>query len=315
MAAPLPFAPLDVAPLALSTRRPVMAVHDGSAGHRSQVLGLAQAVAEGSERPVLEWDLSRRGPRPTEPPALVVCVGRAGRAGRSIATRSGAPCICLMNPGWLNRWRFDLVVAPRHDGLSPSPRVLLTEGALNLVRPAREPQPDHALVLIGGPSRHHRWDGPALVRRLHQLIDHSRHLRFTISSSRRTPVETEGDLERLAASEPTRITFAPVATTSRSWVVDRFQHCSIAWVTQDSVSMVYEALSAGASLGLLEVPLAGAPGRVPRGIAALVERGWAVWSHHVIAGASLPRGVPPLQETTRVADEVLRRWPVLVRGA
>lgn len=38
------------------------------------------------------------------------------------------------------------------------------------------------------------------------------------------------------------------------WVARHLAHASAAWVSQDSVSMVYEALGSGAPVGILSVP-------------------------------------------------------------
>ncbi len=76
------------------------------------------------------------------------------------------------------------------------------------------------------------------------------------------------------------------------------------WVTADSVSMVYESLTAGCRVGLIELTPAAGDSRVMRGMAKLVETQrvtpFGEWSRQ--------RGMfpaAPLDEAGRVADLLL----------
>ena len=50
------------------------------------------------------------------------------------------------------------------------------------------------------------------------------------------------------------------------------QECGVVWVSEDSVSMVYEALTAGAFTGLLEVPAGKSKSRVNTPVRHLLEQ-------------------------------------------
>jgi mitochondrial fission protein ELM1 len=50
------------------------------------------------------------------------------------------------------------------------------------------------------------------------------------------------------------LTIVPFAATSPDWLPTQLARADQAWVTADSVSMVYEALTAGAAVGVLDVP-------------------------------------------------------------
>ena len=79
------------------------------------------------------------------------------------------------------------------------------------------------------------------------------------------------------------------------------------WVTEDSISMIYEALSSGANVGLLPVPATKKAGRVARGVERLAEEGFvtrfAAWSP--TTGLAEPPQV--LREADRCAAIVLER--------
>jgi hypothetical protein len=70
--------------------------------------------------------------------------------------------------------------------------------------------------------------------------------------------------------------------------------------------MVYESLTAGVAVGLLEVPPKGSS-RVTRGVATLAAEGRVTRFSDWTPGAALTLGTP-LAEADRVAGEILRRW-------
>ena len=80
------------------------------------------------------------------------------------------------------------------------------------------------------------------------------------------------------------------------------------WVTEDSVSMVYEALGSGARVGLLPVPRRDHESRVLRGIDSLVDSGFVTpyskWrqTQRIEAPPSL------LNEADRCAEIVVARF-------
>ena len=79
------------------------------------------------------------------------------------------------------------------------------------------------------------------------------------------------------------------------------------WVTCESMSMIYEALTAGAAVGLLEL-CEKRRSRVVQSAASLIEKGlvaaWSAWRD----GAGLTPPSSPLCEADRCADEVIRRF-------
>lgn len=98
-----------------------------------------------------------------------------------------------------------------------------------------------------------------------------------------------------------------VEETSPGWLPDQLIRAEVSWVTRDSVSMVYEALSAGARVGLLDVPLRGRPGKLTRGLENLVRDGYATEWETWKAKGELAWPPRVLAEAERCAGLVLER--------
>ena len=130
----------------------------------------------------------------------------------------------------------------------------------------------------------------------------------TATDSRRTPEATSVDLKEIAERSEDQLTYTPATQTPDGWVAEQLRRCGVCWVTEDSVSMVYEALTAGARLGLLPVLRAGAAGRVARGVESLVQRGWVTAYDDWINGKPLPEDRPALNEADRVARLIVERF-------
>lgn len=293
-------------------------ISDGKPGHLAQSRGLADAIGRRGDVPISEKDCGTKisvNDFAGDSPGMVIVAGhRAYQSALLVAAQLGCPAIALMNPGWWLRRKFDVCVIPRHDGVAESNNVIVTEGALNSLQPAADSSPGEALLLIGGPSRHHHWEDESLLAQLHTLLARDSDLRWTATSSRRTPESTDRHLHELAREHGDRFAYTPVSETPRGWVAEQLKRCGTVWVTEDSVSMVYESLTAGARVGLLDVPRkSGKPGRVVRGVISLIERGWVTVFADWREGKPLPEDRPPLNEADRVADELLKRYPQLLK--
>ncbi|MCX7915831.1 MAG: mitochondrial fission ELM1 family protein, partial [Verrucomicrobiae bacterium] len=93
----------------------------------------------------------------------------------------------------------------------------------------------------------------------------------------------------------------------RDWVPRELSVAEHVWVTEDSVSMVYEALTAGASVGILRVPRRHSS-RVVRGLDRLRAQGWVTGFADWEAGQSLRPPPQPLAEADRCAHVIYERF-------
>jgi len=223
--------------------------------------------------------------------ALPMLATRRARGGRTVyLMRPQMPCAC-----------FDLCIVPRHDGVAPGPHVEVSEGPLNPMRARGARDEGLGVVLLGGPSTHHDWDTPAVLAQLAQLLSTSSDMRWLVSDSRRSPADLVSAIANLPGSE-----FHSHCDTTTDWLPELLSRAGQVWVSADSVSMIYEALSAGARVGILEVPARRAD-RITAIAHDLCARGLVM---RVASRSSSTAAPPQLREAERVADVILARWPL-----
>ena len=253
----------------------IVVISDGKPGHLNQSLGLAEALERRRgdvairEEPALTLPQALaafvRRPACFRDAKLLIGAGHGTHLSLVALRRSSCPAVVLMRPS-LPGFCFDVRVEPRHDGGRESARCWLSDGPLNRVRPAPKDEAVN-LILVGGPSPHFAWDEAALLTQLERICDGER--RWQLTGSRRTP---PGFLERVAAAQLPGLLVHDAQTLPPGWLAQTLATARAAWVTPDSASMVYEALTAGCAVGLLDLP-AVAGSRVARAMSDLVARG------------------------------------------
>ncbi len=304
-------------------------ISDGKKGHLSQTRGLAHALIERARaaRPDMvheahEVDITRKSwfaklvykgrdldlPRPH----LILCAGHGTHlAALSLARHLRCLCMVCMKPS-LPTSCFDLCIVPRHDlpdGKPPGSHIFPTNGALNSVHPDPEAVQQHTLILIGGPSKEFCWDEEMILNQL-ATITRRTTSPMVLTTSRRTPADFAQDVSSTCPS----IRVVPVDKTGPTWVADHLATAREVWVTQDSVSMVYEALSSGAPVGIIEMLRRGdrrkprPMSRVVRGLAMLIEDGSVCTFTEWAKTHELPRPRTVLDEAGRTADYIIQRF-------
>jgi len=280
---------------ALSRPIQILVISDGKPGHENQSLGLADAMARlhPAEIQTLRLDMGKgflgrlKGAVAGNIPRLdfVLAAGHATHpAALLIARKYGARSISLMKPSLPVSW-FDVCVCPEHDflGKPVPPNVITSKGALNRVRPAGGAR-SGKILLIGGPSKTHGYDETALIA---QIRDIAADGEWQVADSRRTPGTFLPALRKALPG----LTVFPHRETQPSWLAAMLSTAEAVWVTEDSVSMIYEALTGGAKVCVLEMPRLRPDARVIRGLKALRAEGYFA-----------PRSLPvPLAEADRCA--------------
>lgn len=282
---------------------------DGKPGHENQTLGLlralerlaaerGQAAPQCIELPVADQHFSLWGfvlkrfhlGQNLPSPDFIIGAGHRTHWPMLCARRAfGGKAIALMSPS-LPCAFFDLVVAPAHDGLTGR-NVVVTEGVLNAMQPGVKTS-GYTLVLVGGESKHFEWSNEQVLTQLKELA--TRYPTLCVTDSRRTPATLRAELASTFADR-----YMPWENCPTGWLVNELASAENAWVTEDSVSMIYEALSAGCRVGLLG--LSEAKGRLAQGIASLREAKRVVrWLPGTIMPA-LPLAPQALAESDRVA--------------
>lgn len=305
---------------------------EGIAGTENQCLGLAEAMGE---EPLLKraslaapwrhlpasWPLPplgalAPGSDPLQPPwpSLLIAGGRKA-VGLALRLRRVAGCftVFVQDPR-VSPARFDLVVAPRHDGVSGA-NVVETRTALHRVTPARLaaareqfapaleelPRPLVA-VLAGGASRRHRFvpgDAAALGQALAAMARDAG-AGLALTASRRTaPASMEALVQALGE--------VPLQHWQGEGENPYFGYLALAdaiVVTGDSVSMTSEACASGKPVYVAAMAGRGSR-RIERFVDGLAaERLIAPFQGRIDDWA--PR--PPLDETARAAAIVRQRF-------
>lgn len=224
------------------------------------------------------------------------------------ARRSSAKIVTCMNPVFYLRAKFNLCCVPLHDQVKPAENIFLTVGPPNMSQISTMHDSSKSLVLIGGKDEDsHSWDERLLVSQLESLINHSDQMSWIISSSPRTPASTEELLRRELGQLPL-VTFVPFAETGSGWVEDMYGTHGSVWITADSISMVYEALSAGCRVGVVPVKWKKKNNKFQRSIDYLRDERRIVMLSEYLQGETEWLGHEPLNEADRCAREILRRW-------
>lgn len=293
----------------------IRVISEGRPGHENQSVGLALALARrtGCEVEIVQipatWNLFTRRRAALEVrqgiPQLLIGTGHKVHLPLWFATRKfSARSVVIMEPTWSKRL-FDLCVIPQHDasGETSDPHIIMTLGALNRLPETIPTKQAKGVVLVGGPSKSHGWDSPATATAIAAVVCSRPDLMWTLSDSRRTPPEFLDQLraQKLGAE------IISHQQTKPDWVPTQLMAAEEAWATEDSVSMIFEAVTARARTGVLPVPAIKPNADPVRAVAKLVNAGYATdyaaWSRN---GRRLP-SPKPLHETGRCADLVLRK--------
>lgn len=283
-------------------------LNDGKAGHRRQAEGLLASLRRcGATLQVHEvvvprglrdwWRIQSDLPKGFDP-ELLLGVGHRTHALLLLLKRQypKAQSLLLMRPSLPLDW-FDLLIMPQHDAPPLSPRIFATQGALSPFTNQQRHQAGRHLILIGGASKRHAWDRAQLLAQLAQLAQHLQGQSVFLNGSRRTPVDFFQDLNLQNISANIQI------LSDADSLAEQLQLAETVWVTEDSVSMISEAWTAGCRVGLIAMPKLKTD-RITRAVDRLVERQTVVRLADVLAGQVLQ--LPPsLVEADRAAGWLL----------
>jgi mitochondrial fission protein ELM1 len=125
---------------------------------------------------------------------------------------------------------------------------------------------------------------------------------WQLTDSRRTPV---GFLDQ-ARKRLKGIEIFSCQETPPDWLPSKLREADEVWVSEDSVSMIYEALSSGVRVGLLPVPRLKTNSRVLRGVDELVENGYLTPFYSWGKNGQLSPAPEALNEAARCAEIVLQ---------
>ncbi len=306
-------------------------VGDGKAGHANQLAAVAKRMRDWSATaldvtPALPWrwlspwaitvgGLRQLGPLPEATPDLILACGRQAVApALALKRRFRVPAAALQDPGPAARRRFDLIAAPAHDAV-PEPldesswRLVITKGApsrvttawLEAARAAWQevlaPLPGpRVAVLLGGPNRAFRMDGPVIERvgqQITSLWEQAGSL--LVTTSRRTPEALVAALRKLMEDRPGILFDGNGPNPYAGFLA----HADVILVSEDSIAMASDAASTGKPMARLA--LAGGSLKF-RTFGAMLE---ADGKGDVFDGGIPTRSAPPWDDAAVVAEALI----------
>jgi mitochondrial fission protein ELM1 len=314
----------------------VVAYFDGRLGHEKQTSGILHALADITPLEVVQNRVSTspvsfcknwasyllsslhqpEGGGFSPPADLIIGTGThthipmlLEKKSLQKKTSSPVPVVTCMNPDPQLFKKIDLCFVPIHDEVPAAENVFTTLGPPNTVRFGKAHQHDRGLILIGGiDKKSHAWNTEVVVQQIQTIINREKDIQWTISSSPRTPEDTCRMLEEITTARQ-RADFFRSADTPAGWVEKEYARNTIVWVTADSISMVYEALTAGCSVGILPVYWKQNDNKFQKSLSILHNRKMTVTYSDWLAGAGMPEPPEePFNEAGRCAIEILRRW-------
>ena len=293
--------------------------NDGKPGHENQTNGLVAALNSTQEVQVFEvpiiglpkllfcW-LIRKTPAafPTQKPDLIIGAGRRTHITMVVAkSLCGGKTVVLMRPS-LPFSLFDLIVAPEHDAVPPRNNVIEVKGVLNAVPFVNSKDNTEGLILIGGASSHFTWDSKEIIDQISEVIEHDGVMTWVLTTSRRTPEGFEQLLLDRIKSE--NISVVPFDETNHDWMMEQFSRADHIWVSPDSVSMVYEALSSGATVRVFSMDsLHKNQSRVAKGLNDLIEQKYVSTFKKWETDPSCSSNPKQFNESDRVAKFVMEQ--------
>jgi mitochondrial fission protein ELM1 len=291
---------------------------DGKPGHQNQSLGLVQALQKRVECHLHEWEVPstimerwrwRKNwnleVQKLAQPQLIIGAGHRTHAMVLRAQRQyGGRSVVLMKPSLPSSW-FDLCVIPEHDQVKLRPNILRIRGVLNSISKSEQQETNRGLMLIGGPCRHVSWADEEVIEQVTTIVESSPQVQWSLTTSRRTPESFLKQLLNKISAENLRVT--PVSETDPGWVAEKLALSKQVWATSDSVSMLYESITSGASTGVLFVPWT-TTGKLRAGLEDLIRSKMVTLYSDWNAGEFLPSPTGPLAEADRVADWIIEQW-------
>ena len=306
----------------------VVCLLDGKPGHEKQTLGIIHALGKKVPTKVTKikiapwflWDSLLGVIRLTLPfssfqnsknlnPDILLCAGSRTHLQTLLYKKQyKVPAITCMAPDRIYRSKFDLCFVPVHDGFEQTDNIVTTVGPPNCSINRKRHEETNGLILVGGiDQKSHTWNSGDILEKITEIVVREPGTRWLISSSPRTPDDTILMLEKMTLLQ-SHVSFHNYKDTPPGWVEQQYDNSTVVWVTADSVSMIFEALTAGCKVGVIPVDWKKRLNKFEKSVAFLEANGFILpfdtwvskkddWSEH-----------DNLNEAQRCADIIIMRW-------
>jgi hypothetical protein len=221
--------------------------------------------------------------------------------------RAGGRVITCMKPDWPLAKYMDLCFIPEHDLPREKDNVFITLGPPNTAFDYNSHDSGRGLIVVGGKDKKtHHWHNEKVIRQIRWILKTQTDIAWTISTSPRTPESMTNLLKEMEKDFPGMV-FIPFKQTPSGWIEEQYALSKFAWVTADSVSMVYEALSAGCLVGILSVDWKNSENKLARAIKLLEKKNKIVTYENFKCKPGYPEYCV-MNEARRCAEEILKSW-------
>ena len=236
---------------------------DGKKGHEKQSLALVRSLKEQSRCRIFDINI-----QDLENPFLALIFKKnnlnKGLIKPDIAIGAGhkthfhllaikrcfnAKIVVIMKPSIPHKL-FDLCVIPKHDDVKSGSNVFITNTPLVNFNLNKKKKENMALFLIGGPSKHFYWDSKKVLEQIKNISQVFKFKKLLITTSRRTPIDFINEYKKLKIKN---IKLYEDTKIINDWLDKKIVKVKNIWVTNDSYSMLIEAIASGAYTDILEL--------------------------------------------------------------
>ena len=238
---------------------------DGKKGHEKQSLALVRSLKEQSRCRIFDINI-----QDLENPFLALIFKKnnlnKGLIKPDIAIGAGhkthfhllaikrcfnAKIVVIMKPSIPHKL-FDLCVIPKHDDVKSGSNVFITNTPLVNFNLNKKKKENMALFLIGGPSKHFYWDSKKVLEQIKNISQVFKFKKLLITTSRRTPIDFINEYKKLKIKN---IKLYEDTKIINDWLNKKIVKVKNIWVTNDSYSMLIEAIASGAYTDILELKI------------------------------------------------------------
>jgi len=236
---------------------------DGKAGHDKQSLALVESLmnqtkcrlfdfnVQGQRNPILNIIFKNyKLPEGITKPDIAIGAGHKTHLHLLAIKRCfNAKIVVIMKPS-IPLIFFDLCIIPKHDGIKNGPNIINTQSSLVKFNSNLKKKENTGLILIGGPSKHYFWDSKTVLEEICKISKKFKFRKLLLSTSRRTPFDFLDQLNELNISGIKVYEYSKIKS---DWLDKHINKVMNIWVTNDSYSMVTEALASGADVDIIDL--------------------------------------------------------------
>jgi hypothetical protein len=231
-------------------------IMDGKRGHEKQSEDLAQALQNLTGIEVTKMDSIFLKPfiskllrlfnfDSIKKPDLIIGTGHATHLHMIFSKiLNGGKTVVIMKPSLPHSW-FDLCLIPKHDAVPEKSGIFLTNGSINNIENEKKHKKNKGLIVLGGISKHFNWDNQALILQINNIINQHPKIQFKIATSRRTPKDF---IDHFDDNFKKNVSIYEYENVEKNWFLEEVKLSKHAWVTEDSISMIYELIASGSNI-------------------------------------------------------------------